>query len=339
MPGSKSFSMIRPSFSIKNSIAKERMMTLNRATILSWIFDIALIIALSLIYYLNLPVQTSKVLYIPSGSINKIITYLAYKNVDVTPLDGYLLRVIGMPQKGWIHVSDNCLSHADFLYQLTTAKAAMRDVTLIPGETTYVFLDQLAQVMKLDRKELSYHYNRLTPIREGALVPNTYKLPLGITEQEVIRLLLNQSQKQMKALSVKIFGIYNKKKWFQYVTLASVIQKEAADEDDMAFVSSVIQNRLQEGMKLQMDGTLNYGKYSHVRITAKRIRTDKTRYNTYKYRGLPEYPVCNVSFTAIRAAIFPAKTDYLYFMKMKNGQHKFTRYYSTHLKNIRSVTK
>lgn len=318
---------------------KERMMTAKKTTILSWIFEIALIIALSFIYYLNLPVKTSKVLYIPSGSINKIITYLAYKDIDVSPLDGYFLRFIGMPQKGWIYIGTHKLTHADFLYHLSTAKAAMRDITLIPGETTYVFLGQLSEEMNLDRSKLFAYYNRLTPIREGALVPNTYKLPLGITEEEVIRLLLNQSKKQMQALSMKIFGIYNERKWFQYVTLASVIQKEAADNDDMAFVSSVIQNRLHEGMKLQMDGTLNYGKYSHVKITAKRIRTDKTRYNTYKYRGLPEFPVCNVSFTAIKAAIFPAKTDYLYFMKMKSGQHKYTRYYSTHLKNIRSATK
>ena len=320
-------------------MAKERMMTLSRVTILSWIFEMALIIALSVIYYLNLPVPTSKVLYIPSGSINKIIAYLAYRNIDVSPLDGYLLRLVGMPQKGWIHVGENHLTHADFLHRLATAKAAMRDVTLIPGETTYIFLGQLSEAMHLDRAQLFCHYNRLTPIKEGAFVPNTYKLPLGITEEEAIRLLLNQSAKQMKALSMKIFGIYNEKKWFQYVTLASVIQKEAADEDDMAFVSSVIYNRLKEGMKLQMDGTLNYGKYSHVRITPKRIRTDKTRYNTYKYRGLPEFPVCSVSTTAIKAAIFPAKTDYLYFMKMKDGRHKYTRYYSTHLKNIQDVTK
>ena len=231
------------------------------------------------------------------------------------------------------------VTHGDFLYKLATAKAAMKDVTLIPGETTYVFLSQLAKTMDLDRNILQDHYDQMTPIKEGALVPNTYKLPLGISEKEAIRLLLNRSIKQMKQLSLKIFGIYNEKKWFQYVTLASVIQKEAADKNDMAFVSSVIHNRLTKGMKLQMDGTLNYGKYSHVKITAQRIRSDESRYNTYKYVGLPESPVCNVSFTAIKAAIFPAKTDYLYFVKTKSGQHKYARNYSTHLRNIKAATK
>ena len=92
-------------------------------------------------------------------------------------------------------------------------------------------------------------------------------------------------------------------------------------------------------MKLQMDGALNYGKYSHIKITPARIRNDKTSYNTYKYKGIPNDPVCNVSLPAIRAAIFPAQTDYLYFMKNKSGKHDFTRYYSTHIGNINRATK
>jgi UPF0755 protein len=310
-----------------------------KLTIARWTAEIVLIIVLSFIYYLTLPVSTSKVLYIPHGSIKKIITYLDYKNIDVSGLDGYLVRFIGMPQQGWIDMGENRLTRADFLYRLTTAKAAMKDVTLIPGETTYVFLHQLSTTMDLDRKLLQHYYDAYTPMKEGAFVPETYKLPMGITEKDAVRLLLNQSFKQMKAWSEKIFGNYNEKKWFQYVTMASVIQKEAADVKDMPLVSSVIYNRLKKGMKLQMDGTLNYGPYSHVKITAKRIRQDTSAYNTYKYRGLPPYPVCNVSFDAIKAAIFPAETEYLYFVKDKSGKHTYTRYYSTHLKNIRNVTK
>ncbi len=121
--------------------------------------------------------------------------------------------------------------------------------------------------------------------------------------------------------------------------MASVIQKESANIQEMPIVSSVIYNRIKKGMKLQMDGTLNYGKYSHLRVTPKRIREDTSIYNTYKHNGVPSVPVCNVSFEAIKAAVFPAKTDYLYFMKNKNGKHDFTRNYSTHLHNISRATK
>ena len=107
----------------------------------------------------------------------------------------------------------------------------------------------------------------------------------------------------------------------------------------MPFVSSVIDNRIKKGMRLQMDGTLNYGEYSHQKVTAARIRNDKTPYNTYKNKGLPLYPVCNVSKEAIDAAINPARTDYLYFVRGKNGEHIYSSYFSTHHKNIVNATK
>jgi UPF0755 protein len=100
-------------------------------------------------------------------------------------------------------------------------------------------------------------------------------------------------------------------------------------------------------MPLQMDGTLNYGKYSHEKITPYRLKNDKSSYNTYINTGLPKHPICSVSLNSIKAAIFPAKSDYLYFMRnKKTGTHDFTKSYKTHLNNInkqksikKSVTK
>jgi len=290
-------------------------------------------------YYLNKPIETPKVLYIPKGSINQIITQMQSKNYEVCKLDSLLLRLIGSPQSGWINIGETKSTKADFLYRLTKAKAALQDITLIPGETTYIFLNQLSDSLKLDRKKLRQEYDAQAKIKEGMFVPNTYKLPIGITEKEIIRLLLKISKSKMKQFSVKVFGNYNEMKWFHYVAVASVIQKESANVEEMPIVSSVIHNRIKKGMKLQMDGTLNYGKYSHVKITPKRIREDTSVYNTYIHSGIPELPVCNVGFDAIKAAIFPAKTDYLYFMKSKNGKHNFTRNYSTHLYNIKHATK
>ncbi len=246
---------------------------------------------------------------------------------------------MGSPQSGWINIGTNRSTRADFLYKLTTAKAALQDITLIPGETTYIFLDQLAVNLSLDRNILQIEYDKQSLHKEGAFVPDTYSLPIGITEKMLIKILLAKSRAAMKSLSMKVFGNYNEKKWFHFVTMASVIQKESANIEEMPIVSSVIYNRLRKNMKLQMDGTLNYGKYSHIRITPKRIKEDNTAYNTYKNRGLPSSPVCNVSFDAIRAAIFPAQTDFLYFMKSKSGTHDFSCNYSTHLSNIKHATK
>ena len=264
---------------------------------------------------------------------------MSKQKYNTSKLDSLLLRFYGSPQSGWINMGATKVTKGDFLYKLTHAKAALESITLIPGETTYIFFDQLSSRLNLDRKKLQDAYDSNAIQQEGAFVPNTYKIPIGITEEELIKLLLKTSLKQMKSLSMKFFGNFDEKKWFRYVAIASVIQKESASKEEMPIVSSVIYNRIKKGLKLQMDGTLNYGKYSHIRVTPKRIREDKSVFNTYKHKGIPKIPVCNVSFDAIKAAIFPAKTDYLYFMKNKNGKHDFTRSYSTHLKNIKRATK
>ncbi|MFT7859575.1 MAG: endolytic transglycosylase MltG [Sulfurimonas sp.] len=310
-----------------------------KLTIAEWILDIVLIIIVSFMYYLNKPIQTQKVLYIPQGSINKIITHLQDKNYNVSKLDSYLLRIIGSPQSGWIEIGTTLSRKGDFLYKLTTAKAALQNVTLIPGETTYIFLEELSKELSLDFKTLQEEFAKQAPLPEGVLVPNTYKIPMGITEKKLIALLLQLSQQKMQEFSYKVFGTYNETKWFRYLSIASVIQKESANNEEMPLVSSVIYNRLKKGMKLQMDGSLNYGKYSHQRVTPYRIRNDKSIYNTYIYKGVPKIPICNVSLDAIRAAIFPAKTDYLYFMKSKEGTHNFSCNYSTHIRNVRNATK
>ncbi|MEJ2414655.1 MAG: endolytic transglycosylase MltG [Sulfurimonas sp.] len=310
-----------------------------KLTIAAWILDIVLIIIVSFIYYLNKPIETPRVLYIPKGSINQIISQMQHNNFDVWKLDSFLLRVIGSPQSGWIDMGDTINNKADFLYKLTKAKAALQNVTLIPGETTYVFLKQLSENLDLNFETLQEEFKKQSPLEEGILVPNTYKIPIGITEKELISLLLSQSLKKMKEFSYKVFGNYNETKWFSYLAIASIIQKESANNEEMPLVSSVIYNRLKKGMRLQMDGSLNYGKYSHQKITAQRIRNDHSIYNTYIHKGVPKIPICNVSFEAVQAAIFPAKTNYLYFMKSKKGIHDFTCNYSTHIKNIHNATK
>jgi len=117
-------------------------MNSKKVVIIKYVFSIVLIIILSLIFYLLKPIKTPTVLSIPGGSINKIISQLQHDGYDVNRLDSLLLRFIGTPQKGWIEMHREKNTKADFLYKLTTAKAALQNVTLIPGETSYIFFDQ-----------------------------------------------------------------------------------------------------------------------------------------------------------------------------------------------------
>ena len=282
-------------------------------------------------------IEQNRIINIPKGSINKIISHLKEKNCDMNKLDSIFLRFMGTPKNGYIRIKEKSISKANFLYKITQAKAEVVNVTLIPGETTYIFFKQLAKKLNLDITKLRKEFKKQSPIEEGAFLADTYNVFKKTNEKRVIKSLLTRSLKRMKKISFKIFNSYDEKRWFKYITIASVIQKESANNKEMPIVSSVIYNRLKKGMRLQMDGTLNYGKYSHIKVTSKRIREDRSRFNTYKIKGLPAIPVCNVSFNAIKSAIYPVKTDYLYFMKNKKGVHDFSRNYSTHLKNINAT--
>ncbi|MGI7653630.1 endolytic transglycosylase MltG [Campylobacter jejuni] len=321
-----------------STINKANISTTKNTTIYKIFFFIRnffLIFILGIFYYLTQPLKSNSVVFIPQGSISQIITYLKQNKYQMSNIDKYILFFLGHPQSGWINIGTKDLNRAEFLHKLTIAKAALQTITLIPGETSVIFLEQAAKQLGLDKDILLKEFQAQAPYDEGVFLPETYKIPKGITENLLIQMLLNHAEISNKKTSEKIFGDYNPKKWHQYIIIASVIQKEAANDNEMPIVASVIYNRLKKGMKLQMDGTLNYGIYSHVKVTPQRIRQDNSPYNTYKFTGLPKEAVCNVSLAAIRAAIFPLKTDYLYFVRDKNtGVHIFSTNIDDHNKAI-----
>ena len=273
----------------------------------------------------------------PQGAINTIISQLTKKGYKLSIIDNYILRLMGSPQTGWIHIGKNEINRIDFLYKLTSAKAMIQKVTLIPGETSELFFELLAKELKLDKTKLKKYYHEFSSYPEAGIYADTYYVPHGIKEKHLMNFLVRESEKKYKNFSEKIYGNYNKEQWLKVLVTASIIQKEAASREEMPMVSSVIHNRLKKGMRLQMDGTLNYGKFSHIKVTPQRIKNDMTAFNTYKHKGLPPSPIGSVSITSIKAAIKPAKSDYLYFMKNKDGVHDFSKSFKAHRKNVKKA--
>ncbi|WP_104697622.1 MULTISPECIES: endolytic transglycosylase MltG [unclassified Helicobacter] len=302
---------------------------------LSALFDFILLIMVTVIFYLNTKISSEKNLLIPKGSIGGIITHLANNGYDVNRFDKFFLRFIGKPQSGFIDIGREDLSKIDFLVALTNSKAALVDVTLVPGETMYYFNQQLSESLKVSFQDLNQSFIKYSPYQDGVIFADTYKLPIGATADFLMQYLIEQSMQRHKQLAIKVLGVYDQKQWFKYVSIASIIQKEAANIQEMPLVSAVIYNRIKKGMPLQMDGSLNYAQYSHTRVSAQRIRSDNSEFNTYKNKGVPNTPVGSISIEAIKAAINPARVDYLYFVKNKNGTHTFSKTYEEHKKNIK----
>lgn len=304
--------------------------------LLSKLLMLVILLLIALIFYFSLPMKTTETVVLPKGSITKVISHLKEQGYALTFLDTYLLAyVLEAPKSGTLFIGAKKMSRINFLKKLSSAKEAIDVVTLIPGETRPVFLEELAKQQNLDLEKLESAYSEFSSYKEAGIMPETYHLPKNISETKLIALLVEQTEEKYKELALKYLKKYDKKEWLKILTIASIVQKEAANKKEMPIVASVVYNRLKIDMALQMDGTLNYGKYSHVKVTPKRIKTDTSGFNTYANKGLPPYPVCSVSITAIEAALSPATTKYLYFMKNKSGVHDFTHSYDEHLKNIR----
>jgi UPF0755 protein len=271
------------------------------------------------------------------STAGSIISQLNKEGYDVGIIDQFILSKMGKLTQGEITFKENKLPRVDFLYHLTQAKIPLLKITLIPGETKEIFFESIAKKLEINATKLLDAYNNLAKYPEAAISADTYFVPKKMNEKNLIKFLLSSSERAYQKLALQNYEDYNQTQWHRILTIASIIQKEAANNKEMPFIASVIYNRLDKHMRLQMDGTLNYGKYSHIKITPKRIKNDTSSFNTYKHHGLPNSPIGAVSKYAIDAAIHPAKTDYLFFMRNKQGVHDFTNSFKKHRKNIRKA--
>jgi UPF0755 protein len=155
---------------------------------------------------------------------------------------------------------------------------------------------------------------------EGYLFPATYTFDPGITAQTVIDTMVDRTEAELEQYGIAL------KDSFDVVNLAALIQSEAKLEEDFYKVARVFQNRLDIGMMLQSDATVNYGTNGKTVTTTDAQRADKSPYNTYVYTGLPAGPISNPGELAIEAAIRPADGDWLFFVtvNLKTGETKFS---------------
>ncbi len=119
----------------------------------------------------------------------------------------------------------------------------------------------------------------------------------------------------------------------EIIIIASLLEREANDDTSMRMVSGIIQNRLDIGMPLQIDATLDYllDKASHE-LTLDDLEIDSP-YNTYVYKGLPPTPIANPGLTAIRAALEPTASSYLYYLTDDEGVFHYAETHEEHTAN------
>jgi UPF0755 protein len=298
---------------------------------------ILIVILLLPVLYHFIPLnQGTTTFYLPSSDIDDITHTLERNGYTVTFIDRWMLYFTHTPKEGWYNVDLQEYGRASFFKYLYKKQAPTMNITIYGGETAKELVHRLAKDMKLNEEKLYRLYQGYSRFQEADIIAKRYTIARKADENSTISYLFDRSSSLFKTFGIKYFHKdANDTKLKTLLIVASIIQKESNSIKEMPLIASVIYNRLDKQMKLQMDSTLNYGKYSHVAITPERIRTDTSHYNTYKHKGLPPYPLGTVTKDALHAANHPRKSDYLFFMLNEKGEHDFASTYEEHLENIK----
>ncbi len=194
------------------------------------------------------------------------------------------------------------------------------------------FLTLAADKVFIRKLALKYPLLDHPPTLEGYLFPDTYKLYWGISEEEIIDVMVRRLFElwtpaftaRAESLGMTVH---------QILTLASIIEKEAMVDWEKPLIAGVFYNRLKRGQPLESCATVEYLLPEHKTILTYEDLQIDSPYNTYKYAGLPPGPICSPGLMSIKAALYPAKTQYLYFVAKGDGTHFFAKTWRQHLLN------
>ena len=236
---------------------------------------------------------------------------------------------------------------AEILSKLLNGRVVLHAVTIPEGYTIHQIADVLDQQHITDSAEFVRLASDKSFVKtlglsgdsaEGYLYPDTYRFARPTAPKDVIRTMVDQLDhvmtQELKARAKDInFTVH------EVLTLASVIEKETGSGDERPQISSVFHNRLKKKIPLQSDPTVIYGLPNFDGNLHKKDLSHPSPYNTYRWTGLPPGPIASPGAEAIRAALYPAPSAYLYFVSKNDGTHQFSATLVEHNKAVEKYQK
>ena len=309
------------------------------------IFGVMVAFLLHLQHYAQTPAsQTSQsaVITVPAGQsfsattaalTNSRIIKEPFKFKIVARLKGYDKKL----QAGE-YVLSAAMSPIQILQKMATGEIKLYKLTVPEG----LNLNQIADLVEAaglaskssfiaaaTNADLTHQQDLPAETFEGYLFPETYFFPKNVPAKTIIITMVNRFRQifntawQQRARQLG-FSVH------QIVILASIIEKETGAPFERPIISSVFHNRLHKKMRLESDPTVIYGlKNFDGNLKRKHLETP-TPYNTYKRNGLPAGPIANPGKKSLEAALYPADTDYIYFVSKKDQTHQFSTNYQDH---------
>ena len=263
------------------------------------------------------------------------------EDFELQPAQKFLLKVylrvnnISMAQAGYYHLKNK--SWRKFILSINKGDVVVFKLEIPAGKNLFeikrILLESNLNNDCNNFKCLDDRYDFL----EGTLKPDTYFYKYS----DSLSKILQRSQDEFFKLSLNLWD--EKKPKLPLSTLAdalilaSIVEKEAGNEDEKSIIAGVFLHRLSIGMKLQADPTIIYGLMPDFNgdITKANLRDRNNPYNTYQIQGLPPTPISTISQSSLEAVILGMKNDYLYFVAKGDGTHQFSKTYRQHLEAVK----
>jgi len=237
--------------------------------------------------------------------------------------------------QGWTEILDDLAAGRGLVHTITIPEGfALSSIVSVvsraldvPPESVEVAARDTALRRRLDVP---------TPTLEGYLFPDTYTFPPGATARDAVGTMVERFEKVWKPAwdsAARALAMSRN----DVMALAAIIEKEARLPEERPVISAVYHNRLRIGMRLQADPTVQYALGRHVERVLYKDLTIDSKYNTYKYAGLPPGPIASPGAASIDAALHPANVPYLYFVAHPDGHHEFRTTLKEHAEAIRQV--
>jgi UPF0755 protein len=326
-----------------------------KATLITWLMCLALLATISAAYLINiqgrtlfkLPNQATVLVEVKSGS--NVVQLLKQMNQRDYLTDTGVLRKLWLKtnpnlsqiKAGWYQLSHD-QSLVSWLSEVAKGEVITHKITLVEGQTLWEWLAKMSStgLINIDVKfdEGNFRYTDLTGRvwSEGTYLPETYQFTHLASATSILR---QAKQAQVDTLN-QLLSEYELPELIpskaQWITLASIIEKETGAAHEREHIAGVFLNRLSRNMRLQTDPTVIYGIGPSFDgdITREHLKTP-TPFNTYTMKGLPPSPIAAPSKAALESVLKPLATQDLYFVAKGNGEHHFSETLQEHNQAVR----
>ncbi|HSA59723.1 MAG TPA: endolytic transglycosylase MltG [bacterium] len=297
---------------------------------------VAAVFGVSFVFFLRTssPSAEPQTVVVEKGTtVSKIVEVLHAKGVVSRPslFKAYVLLMQAAPKiRAGEYVFAPGLTPPEVLAQLLKGDFSTRRITIPEGWSVKEIAKSLAAQGLVSEERFLEKARNL----EGTLYPDTYEIYKPRDEGEVLKRFTDRFEEVWNkefAARAAFVGMSRQ----EVVTLASIVEKETAKADERPLIASVFLNRLRRGMPLATDPSVIYGISNFDGNLTKRHLSTPGPYNTYLNVGLPPTPIANPGEDAIRAVLYPATTEYLYFVSKNDGSHYFSKTQEEHTAAVR----